>query len=194
MSLTAAGLVGIPVAISFTNPGVVMRARVWVLAAAWATAGGATAEAQSGTVTGSVGTVGGATGGANRLTAGFDGQAMPGQAIGTGFQLPQVGTRAGAPVGKPINVPDDNPMMRRYDPSKPYDVFKGTGLDPKNLVTPIAETGQPGNDLNLMQRLYRTIGTNVGFFEPPAADRKMVTPGIFRRNRERAAERAFRRD
>ena len=116
---------------------------------------------------------------------------MPGQGVGTGFSLPSVGTRqpqaapnAGTPIG--------NALSRPYDPSKPYDVFKGTGLDAKNVVAPVQARG--GGEGNLLARLYQKMGGVFGFKKPDLPPQPNYTPGIARRNRERAEQRMWRRD
>src|SRR5438067_2211376 len=97
--------------------------------------------------------VGGATG--QFSTTGNSGQAaMPGQVVGTPVTLNPVGTsipKATTPAGSPIG----NPLMRPYDPSKPYDVFKGTGIDPNSVVAPISGfPGFPTKDPTLLDRVY----------------------------------------
>lgn len=122
---------------------------------------------------------------------------MPGQVVGTGFGLGPVGkpvSKAAPPAGQPINLPADSPMMRRYDPSRPYDVFKGTNLSPDQLAAPIEGYG----DQSLLSKLYQRLKSVVGFGGP-----KMVSapqgnstyfPSLTRRNRERAEARLWRRD
>lgn len=157
------------------------------LGAACALAGAATA--QSGTVTGSV---------TNTRIGGNAPASMPGQAVGSGFSLPNGFSSVGQPVGQKL-PPAGNGMSRPYDPARPLDVFKGTGIDPKNVVTPIsAAPPPPPPQTDLVDRLYAKLGSVFGALRPtPAAappHPPNVTPGIFRRNRERADERAWRRD
>jgi hypothetical protein len=101
----------------------------------------------------------------------------------------QVGQQVGHPVGNPINIPQDNPLMRRYDPTRPYDVFKGTNIDPKAVVTPMPG----GSDSNIFARTYDRVKSVLGMTKT-VAPTGMVTPGIFRRNRERAEARMWRWD
>lgn len=117
---------------------------------------------------------------------------MPGQVVGTGFTMQQVGQpfpRVGNPVGQPINIPPNSPMMRPYDPNRPYDVFKGTNIDPRSVVVP----PQTGPDSNIFTRTYEQVKSILGMTKT-VTPTSTVTPGIFRRNRERAAERMWRRD
>jgi hypothetical protein len=119
--------------------------------------------------------------------------AMPGQMVGSGFQFNAVGTQfpqAGSKVGQPVNLPPDTPLMRRANPSDPFDVFRGTKLDPKSVAAPF-----PGGDKNALERFYDKLKSAVGLStQPSLPPPQMVTPGIFRRNRERAQERMWRRD
>jgi len=120
--------------------------------------------------------------------------AMPGREVGSSFNLKPSGTalpkaapQAGAPVGGPLSRP--------YDPARPLDALKGTGIDPKNVVappSPFVPAAAPRPDL--ATRIYEKLVTMVGLnpeAPPPPAN---VTPGIFRRNRERARERMWRAD
>jgi hypothetical protein len=162
-----------------------------LLAAAAVGAAAGTAAAQFGT----------ATGGVNTTRAGGGATAsMPGQVVGSGFNL---SGSAPKPVGTQL-PPAAGPLSRPYDPTKPLDVFKGTGIDPKSVVTPITPLSPYPNtpplvEKNLVDRLYDKLDSalHVSFFsKPPAPVAKPpnVTPGIFRRNRERAEERMWRRD
>jgi hypothetical protein len=138
-----------------------------------------------------VGAVCAATGFAG--TANGQGNAMPGQIVGKGFTTAPVGQpipKAGAPVGQPLNIPADSPNLRRYDPSRPYDVFKGTGLSANQLAAPI-----PGvSDQSTFDRLYEKLKSAVGLSKPGEMRAPNYTPGIGRRNRERADDRMWRRD
>lgn len=120
--------------------------------------------------------------------------AMPGQVVGTGFKFSPVGTQfpqVGTKVGQPLNVPADTPLMRRADPRNPFDGFRGTPLDPKTVVAPVPGIG----DQNALERFYEKLKAAVGLStnQPPPPPQN-VTPGIFRRNRERAREMMWRRD
>src|SRR5580693_3872516 len=79
----------------------------------------------------------GMTGGAIAQNA-----AMPGQTVGSsaGENLRLIGSEqpaAGKQVGKPINVPFNNPLFRRYNPANPYESLEGTGLNAKSVVAPV---------------------------------------------------------
>src|SRR5581483_8862812 len=121
--------------------------------------------------------------------------AMPGQVVGTGVNLNPAGALTPRAVpARPDLKKLDNPLMRPYDPSKPYDVFKGTNIDPTSVVAPVAGFPTTGQDPNLLQRLYTKLGPVTGFLKPSPAPRPTYTPGISRRNKERAMERTWRRD
>lgn len=119
---------------------------------------------------------------------------IPGQIVSTAFDLPTAGSpvpmaapQAGTPVG--------SPLMRPYDPSKPLDVFKGTNIDPRSVVTPVS--GFPGlatQQPDLLDRLYDKLTAVTQFFRPTSpTPPRVYTPGISRRNKERR-ERMWRRD
>jgi hypothetical protein len=121
--------------------------------------------------------------------------AMPGQVIGSGINLNPAGTQIPRAVASRDDLKKlENPLMRAYDPSKPYDVFKGTSIDPKSVVAPIAGFPMTGQDPNLLQRLYTKLGTVTGFIKPSPAPRPTYVPGLSRRNKERMMERTWRRD
>jgi hypothetical protein len=122
--------------------------------------------------------------------------AMPGQVVGTGVTLNPAGTQIARAVPARDDIKKlDNPLMRPYDPSKPFDVFKGTNLDPTSVVAPVPGFPMTGQDPNLLQRLYTKIGTVTGFITPSTpVPRPTYTPGLSRRNKERAMERTWRRD
>jgi hypothetical protein len=120
-----------------------------------------------------------------------------GQVVGSSVGLNPSGTavpRAVPQAGNPVG----NPLGRPYDPTRPLDVFKGTNLDPKSVVAPVSGfPSVPTQQPDLLDKLYAKIGSITHFFSPtPPAQQPAptVTPGIFRRNRERAAERMWRRD
>lgn len=116
---------------------------------------------------------------------------MPGQGVGTGFSLPSVGTRQPQAAPK-VGAPVGNAFQRPYDPSKPLDAFKGTSLDPKSVVAPVQAMG--ADNPNLLDRFYVKLGTVFGFKKPDLPAQPNYTPGIARRNRERAEQRMWRRD
>jgi hypothetical protein len=155
--------------------------RLLAVAALGAAAG--TATAQSGTVSGGVTRTGG-------------GPAMPGQVVGSGYNL---AGSAPQPVGTP-QPPVGTPGGKAYDPNRPLDVFRGTGLDTSKMVAPIsAFPPLPGQEKNLIDRLYDKLDA-VFSYNPfaratePLPRPMNVTPGIFRRNRERFDDRMWRRD
>ncbi len=138
-----------------------------------------------------------AVAGAAGLTrAQFGGPTMPGgQVVGStatlspaGQRLPSAAPGAGMPIGSPLSRP--------YDPSRPMDVFKGTGIDPSTVAAPVA--GFPATQArnpNLLQRLGDKLGAVVPFLRPSTPpEMPRFTPGIFRRDRERAHARNWRRD
>ena len=117
---------------------------------------------------------------------------MPGQAVGSSYRFNSVGStfpQAGTKLGQPINIPADSPLMRRTDPNNPLDAFRGTALDPSNVIAPVAGVGN-GLD-NFFQKVKAAVGLSV---QTPPAKPNNVTPGIFRRNRERAHQMMWRRD
>ena len=121
---------------------------------------------------------------------------MPGQVVGTTVNFNAtnpVGTkipRAGTPVGQPINMPAETPLLRRYDPNRPYDVFKGTNLSTSQLVAPVVGYG----DQSALEKFYDKLKGIVGLAKPADLRAPNYTPGIGRRNRERAEERMWRRN
>lgn len=129
-------------------------------------------------------------------TGGF-GTSMPGQAVSTyrGGPLSPVGTRlpdAAQPVGQPIA--NAGATQRPYDPSRPYDMFKGTNIDPNSLVTPlIGADGKPVDPPDVLDKLSDRIRSILGMLKPNPP-RPPYAPGISRRNRERAQQQMWRRD
>jgi len=122
------------------------------------------------------------------------GPSMPGQIVSRGFNLNPAGMRlpAAAPqAGTHIS----SPLTKPYDPSRPLDVFKGTNIDPKTIVAPAL--GVPGmQQPDLLDRINAKLSSVTNFFRPstPVQSRPTITPGIFRRNRERAMQRNWRID
>jgi hypothetical protein len=119
--------------------------------------------------------------------------AMPGQIIGTPLNMNAVGT----PVNKAVPSRADlkkleSPLSRPYDPSKPLDVFKGTNLDPKQVMAPVAAFPQTPNQ-SLLDKLNDKFASVTSFFKPSQPTRPTYTPGISRRNKERSAM-MWRRD
>jgi len=119
--------------------------------------------------------------------------AMPGQVVGSGFRFKSVGEQfpqAGTKVGQPTNLPPETPLMRRSNISDPFDAFRGTKIAPKSVAAPF-----PGSDQTALERFYERMKSAVGpSTKAMPAPPQMVTPGIFRRNRERAKEQMWRRD
>ncbi|HJZ56135.1 MAG TPA: hypothetical protein VKE74_14300 [Gemmataceae bacterium] len=119
--------------------------------------------------------------------------AMPGQVVGSTYPLNPVGDqipRATTPAGTPIGSPFLKPNLG--DPLNP---FKGTGIDPKNIVAPaMGYPGTPLQEPDLFDRLSQKLNSVTAFFKPSPPPRPTYTPGISRRNRERAMERMWRRD
>jgi hypothetical protein len=121
---------------------------------------------------------------------------MPGQVVGTtvnfnnltpvGQKLPRVGT----PVGQPLNMPAETPLLRRYDPNRPYDVLKGTNLSTSQIAAPVVGIG----DQSALEKFYDKLKGIIGLAKPGEFRAPNYTPGIGRRNRERAEERMWRRD
>jgi hypothetical protein len=116
-----------------------------------------------------------------------------GQVVSSGFNLGPAAPRvpaAAPPAGNNVG----SPLQRPYDPSRPLDVLKGTNLSAKNVVAPV--TGMPGTQQpDLLDRLADKLSSVTKFLKPspPEMTTPTVTPGIFRRNRERHAM-PFRRD
>ncbi len=123
---------------------------------------------------------------------------MPGQVVGTGvnYNLNQVGSqvpKAAPQAGKPINLPASSPLMRPYDPNRPYDVFKGTNLSADQLSAPVIGAG----DQSTISHLYDQLKSVIGFKTPTMAaapPHSTYFPSLTRRNRERAEARLWRRD
>jgi hypothetical protein len=122
---------------------------------------------------------------------------MPGQVVGSSSvatlnpaatAVPKAAPPAGTAIG--------NPLMRPYDPTRPLDVFKGTNIDPRTVAAPVSgfptlTTGQP----DLLDKLYDKLSSVTRFLRPSfSAPPPTYTPGISRRNRERADQRMWRRD
>jgi hypothetical protein len=93
-------------------------------------------------------------------------------------RLPSAAPAAGMKV--------DNPFMKPYDPNRPLDALKGTNLNARDVVAPVSGlsgTQQP----DLLDRLADKLSSVTRIFKPsqPSVSATNVTPGIFRRNRER---------
>jgi hypothetical protein len=121
-------------------------------------------------------------------------QAIPGgQIVGSSYQLNGSGSmmpRSLPPVGMPIGSALANPNS-----GTPINPYKQPGFDPKLIVAPA--TGFPGSpyqEPDLLDKLYDKLGSITAFFKPSPPPRPTYTPGISRRNQERAKERMWRRD
>lgn len=117
---------------------------------------------------------------------------MPGQVVGTTYNLNPAGTaipKAAPPAGSPIG----NPLVRPYNPARPYDVFKGTGLDAASVAAPVQNLPGTQNP-NLLDRVYTRLAAATGFIKPSAPPRPTYTPGISRRNKDRMQARTWRKD
>jgi hypothetical protein len=122
---------------------------------------------------------------------------MPGTVVSntTGDQVKLIGNelpQVAKPVGRPVNLPDDNPLLRKYDPNKPYDVFRGTNLSVKSVVAPV-NGATTEVEPNMFQQISKSVKSILGISTPPSVPR-IYTPGIARRDRERVRERMFVRD
>ena len=121
---------------------------------------------------------------------------MPGQIVGTGYSLSPAGTaipKAVPKAGQPIGSPFANTASKPYDPSRPYDAFKGTGIDPRDIAAPVVAFG----DQSAVSKFYDKLKAVVGIAPsgpPSMAAVPGYTPGISRRNRERAEKRMWQRD
>jgi hypothetical protein len=120
---------------------------------------------------------------------------MPGRVVGSGYAVSPVGNpvpKAAPPAGQPINLPADSDRMRRMDPSRPLDVFKGSTFSPDQLVAPVPGAG----DQSVLTRVYDKLRGLISprFTEPNEPGRSTYFPSLSRRNRERAEERMWRRD
>ena len=105
-----------------------------------------------------------------------------------GNDLPQVAK----PVGKPLNLPSNNPLMRPFNPNNPLESLEGTNLSVKSIVAPVngfSTAVQPST----FQQISNTVKSILGINTPPTAPR-IYTPGIARRDRERVRERTTIRD
>jgi hypothetical protein len=122
---------------------------------------------------------------------------MPGQVVGNSmsYSVNPVGTeitKAAPNAGKAINMPLDNPMMRRYDATRPLDVFKGTGLSASQVIAPVHGVG----DQSSFHQLFDKLKSVVSFSKPTFTGEQHsgYFPSLTRRNHERAEARLWRQD
>ena len=59
-------------------------------------------------------------------------------------------------------MPVGNPLVRPYDPSRPYDVFKGTDIDPRTVVAPVQNLPGTQNPNLLQLRALQTMAESTG--------------------------------
>jgi hypothetical protein len=119
--------------------------------------------------------------------------AMPGQVVGSSYTLNPVATpipRATTPAGSPIGSPFAKPEL-----GATINPFKNTNVDPKLLAAPaMGYPGSPYQEPDLIDKVYDKLKSVTAFFKPSPAQTTTYTPGISRRNKERAMERTWRRD
>jgi hypothetical protein len=122
---------------------------------------------------------------------------MPGTVVSntTGDQVRMVGNdlpQVAKPVGKPINMPTSNPLLRPYNVSNPLESLQGTGLSASLVVAPVngySSAVEP----SMFQQISNSVKSILGITSPPTVQR-IYTPGIARRDRERVKERLMIRD
>ncbi len=116
-----------------------------------------------------------------------------GQVVGSTYPLSAGGAmipRAVSPAGMPIGSPFVNPMS-----GTPINPYEQPGFDKSMIAAPT--TGFPGSPYHqpdLLDRLNDKLSDVTSFFRPGPSPRPTYTPGISRRNRERAEQRNWRRD
>jgi len=119
---------------------------------------------------------------------------MPGQVVGTGYGLGSVGNpvpKAAPPAGRPIGLPKDTAMVRRYDPNRPFDALKGTNLSRDQVAAPLSATG---GDPSLWDQMQMALGFKKHPQVKSATPASTYFPSLTRRNRERAEAKQWRRD
>lgn len=120
---------------------------------------------------------------------------MPGQVVGTGYGLGSVGNaipKAAPQAGRPIQLPKDTAMVRRYDPNRPFDALKGTNLSRDQVQAPISAT--TGGDPSLFDKMQMILGFKKHPQAKPAVNPSTYFPSLTRRNRERNEAKQWRRD
>ena len=121
------------------------------------------------------------------------GFSMPGQVVGSyRGQVNPVGNKAPAaapPAGQSITA---SATQRPYDPNRPYDMFKGTNIDPNSVVAPlVAPDGKQVTPPDALDRLSAKI--KAFFVQTPTPPRPPYAPGISRRTKEHI-QHTWRRD
>jgi hypothetical protein len=121
------------------------------------------------------------------------GSAMPGQVVGSySGQVNPVGQRAPAAAPQAGQSITANAMQRPYDPNRPYDAFKGTNIDPKNVIAPLV--GPDGKQMQQPDALDKLSEKIRAFFvRNPPPPRPTYAPGVTRRSHERH-DQMWRRD
>lgn len=124
--------------------------------------------------------------------------AMPGQVVstfnGTG-QFPRVGQQL-PPAAPPAGLPAAGLPGRPFDPTRPYEMFRGTNIDPRSVLAPvIGPDGKPIQPPDALDRLSQKIKDFFSFSSGPSLPPPPnFAPGIIRRRKERIEERMWRRD
>ena len=130
--------------------------------------------------------------GAQNGTSG-GGSTMPGRTVGVyRGQVNPVGTRAPAAAPQAGQSIAGAGQSRPYDPTRPFDAFNGTGIDPANVLGPVmGPDGKPVAPPDGLDRLSARI--REFFVRTPPPPRPPYTPGITRRTKERI-DHTWRRD
>jgi hypothetical protein len=137
--------------------------------------GSATMSTMSTSGGGSGGTSGG--GGGSGMMPGDVVGSYKGQLFPVGERFPSVAPQVGQSIG-------GNSNSRQYDPSRPYDILKGTNLDSKNLIAPLlgadGKPVAPPDQLDLISERIKAF-----FARNPTPPRPPFAPGILRRSHAR---------
>jgi hypothetical protein len=128
----------------------------------------------------------------NTTTTATSGGSMPGQVVGTFSGTAPVGQRAPAAAPQAGQSITANAMQRPYDPNRPFDAFKGTNLDPKNVIAPlVGPDGKQFEPPDALDKLSEKI--KAFFIQTAPPPRPPYVPGIGRRTKERVQS-MWRRD
>lgn len=131
----------------------------------------------------------------NTTTAPAQPAAMPGQIVGSyrgnvapvGNKIPSAAPQAGQSIAG-----GNGALQRPYDPSKPYDQFKGTNINTKQVLAPlVGPDGKPVKEPDALDRMSEKIKAFFVGTPPPA--RPTYAPGIARRTKDRI-QHTWRRD